>query len=131
MRLKKVGDWIQYVTESGPTFYYNDKNGEFQWVDPSREEAATSSESAGTSGDWKPYKDPQSGNIFWYNKVTGVSQWECPLETIPPELLLHNNQEDGDADGNASVNRSSNNNSPEKDYDYSAVEVGHEDELGI
>jgi hypothetical protein len=120
MRLKKVGDWIQYVTESGPTFYYNDKNGEFQWVDPATDNSSSSE--ASTSGDWKPYKDPQSGNVFWYNKVTKISQWECPLETIPPELLLNHDNE-----------RSSNNSSPEKEKqdDYSAVEVGHEDDLGI
>ena len=27
MRLKRVGDWIQYLTETGQTFYYNEKNG--------------------------------------------------------------------------------------------------------
>lgn len=38
MKLRKQGNWIEYVTEQGKTFYYNEKNGDFQWVppDPSR-----------------------------------------------------------------------------------------------
>lgn len=34
MKLRKHGDWIEYVTEKGKTFYYNEKNGDFQWVAP-------------------------------------------------------------------------------------------------
>jgi hypothetical protein len=34
MKLKRKGDWIEYVTEKGKTFYYNEKNGNFQWVTP-------------------------------------------------------------------------------------------------
>ncbi len=34
MRLTKVGDWIKYVTESGKTFYYNERSNDFQWDDP-------------------------------------------------------------------------------------------------
>ena len=34
MRLKRYGDWIEYVTESGRTFYYNDRDGSFQWERP-------------------------------------------------------------------------------------------------
>lgn len=119
MRLKKVGDWIAYVAEGGQTFYYNDKNGEFQWENPVTGAGAGSSSSssappaaaaaAGTSSsggevsadgagagaddatdhhqhhhrldssEWRPYKDPESGAIFWYNHVTNVSQWECPF----------------------------------------------------
>lgn len=34
MRIKRYGDWIEYVAESGKTFYYNDKDGSFQWEHP-------------------------------------------------------------------------------------------------
>jgi hypothetical protein len=34
MRLKREGDWIQYTTEGGKTFYYNEKTCSFQWEDP-------------------------------------------------------------------------------------------------
>ena len=35
MRLKRVGDWIMYVTpETGQSFFYNDRTKEFQWDDP-------------------------------------------------------------------------------------------------
>ena len=53
MRLKKIGDWIQYLTEGGQTFYYNDKTGEFQWISPETDPEGASKES---TSDWKPYK---------------------------------------------------------------------------
>jgi hypothetical protein len=34
MRMKRYGDWIEYVTEGGQVFYYNDKDGSFQWEHP-------------------------------------------------------------------------------------------------
>jgi len=35
MRLKQIStDWIQYVTEKGQLFYYNDADGSFQWENP-------------------------------------------------------------------------------------------------
>ena len=35
MRLKQIStDWIQYVTEKGRLFYYNDADGSFQWENP-------------------------------------------------------------------------------------------------
>ena len=131
MRLRKHGDWIEYITETSQTFFYNEKNGEFQWTAPpgvvprsaskadttpipathsitpaksKREQQGTPEHNLLTSQpeagvftpqmstektddgpvhtDWQPYKDPESGNIFWYNTVTQVSQWECPLENV-------------------------------------------------
>lgn len=81
MRLKRVGEWIQYSTEAGQTFYYNEKNGDFQWVNPEKKDEKSSSEmmEQAKEEEWVPYKDPDSGCIFWYNKRTNVSQWECPL----------------------------------------------------
>jgi hypothetical protein len=78
MRLKKVGDWIQYSLNAGQTFYYNDKNGDFQWINPEKEKAPSMMEQA-KEEEWVPYKDPDSGCIFWHNTSTNVSQWECPL----------------------------------------------------
>lgn len=88
MRLKKVGDWIQYCTESGQTFYYNDKNGDFQWITPekdrnSEDHQASEMMEQAKEEEWVPYKDPESGCIFWYNKRTKISQWECPI--APPQ----------------------------------------------
>ena len=35
MRIKRCcGDWIEYVTEAGLVFYYNDRDGSFQWEHP-------------------------------------------------------------------------------------------------
>jgi pyruvate/2-oxoglutarate dehydrogenase complex dihydrolipoamide acyltransferase (E2) component len=100
MRMKRYGDWIEYVTESGQTFYYNDKDGSFQWEHPLGQAYARPGAHPGpsrTSGDnsldasegiaaadahypWKAYLDPDSGSVFWYNELTHVSQWEMPAE---------------------------------------------------
>ena len=106
MRLKRVGDWIQYLTETGQTFYYNEKNGEFQWVDPAEGSSENdvlmkkknSHATVGNGGkglgrkmssklsfdmkSWKPYKDPETGGLFWYNSKTQISQWECPFDEM-------------------------------------------------
>jgi hypothetical protein len=120
MRLKRLGDWIQYCTEAGQTFYYNDKNGDFQWINPNNpqgqaEEAAPEMMEQAKEEEWVAYKDPDSGSVFWYNQRTHVSQWECPLE---PGSDGYIDQEDGGGDNS--------------DY-YAAdlVEVHHDDDLGI
>jgi hypothetical protein len=116
MRLKKVGDWIQYSTGAGRVFYYNEKNGDFKWVTPESEAEGSSSngassahptstaqaESAHHSGggsgaggsavdeelsNWRAYRDPNTGAIFWFNKVTHVSQWECPDAALESQQL--------------------------------------------
>jgi hypothetical protein len=77
MRLKKVGDWVKYKTETGQNFYYNEKNGEFQWENPQEFHVSSDSDEGANrqikkedSGVWKVYKDPETGNIFWYNSCT-------------------------------------------------------------
>lgn len=118
MRLKKHGDWIEYATGNGKPFFYNEKNGEFQWENPimaaaegrssknsndkkhsksaKERDLANVSKSTGSGADaasvpaaeqfhskagaWRPYKDPESGTLFWYNHETCISQWEEPAE---------------------------------------------------
>ena len=94
MRLKREGDWIEYTLPDGNVFYYNDKNNEFQWARPDQLPADLSSEERAeedgpvddkaanaATGDWTAFKDPSTGLVFWYNQVTGESQWEPPVET--------------------------------------------------
>ena len=134
MRMKRVGDWIHYITEGGQPFYYNDKSHEFQWdcpfaeafgiggggvpkqstmnlaaasmhkmppggksgdnaaantSNPTLADQGAKAEDSGTGnsmkGDWRPYKDPTTDGLFWYNHVTGVSQWECPYDAPAEE----------------------------------------------
>lgn len=87
MRLKREGDWIEYTLPDGNVFYYNDRNNEFQWERPDQlldtpgEEVLKDDTVAdATSGDWAAFKDPSTGLVFWYNQVTGESQWEPPEE---------------------------------------------------
>ena len=123
------------MTEGGQTFFYNDKNGEFQWSDPVVEDKNKSilqnnnnvvnttttvtnintNNSNNTTnkvnpelGDWRPYKDPETGSVFWYNIVTKISQWECPVS-------------------NPLANTTTNN----KDDDSEAIVVNNDDDLGI
>lgn len=93
MRLKREGDWIEYTLPDGNVFYYNDKNNEFQWERPDQLSAGPSSEERAEEespigdkaadaaiGDWTAFKDPSTGLVFWYNHVTGESQWEPPID---------------------------------------------------
>lgn len=70
MRLKRVGEWIQYRTDSGRTFYYNQSNGDFQWDSPNGDKNGQSK--APAESPWKPYMDESSGSVFWYNQLTQV-----------------------------------------------------------
>ena len=70
MRLKRVGEWIQYRTDSGRTFYYNQSSGDFQWDSPNG--ALNKQSKTPTESHWKPYMDESSGSVFWYNHLTQV-----------------------------------------------------------
>jgi hypothetical protein len=61
---------------------------------------------------WKPFKDPESGAIFWYNSITQVSQWECPFENLADDL-----KEDGAHH--------------DDDEEQDVVQIGDNDDLGI
>ena len=53
MRLKKVGEWIQYTGAMGRTFYFNEKTFEFQWERPEvlgEEEPSKAGSNGGGSG---------------------------------------------------------------------------------
>ena len=64
---------------------------------------------------WKPYKDPESGSIFWYNSVTQVSQWECPFDNLDDKAK--------DAQETVGVD--------DDDENEQVVQVGDDDDLGI
>lgn len=164
MRLKKIGDWIHYMSEGGQPFYYNEKNGEFQFESPfepgsgkltslrkgsggskrkdeqnpfsiSDDEMSAKSSSnsiqkqplnASVSDfsdlddkkNWKPYKDPDSGGLFWYNEITGVSQWECPFDNRGDHSDMY--------DANGELREGYDN-----DHDHDASVVLDNDDLGI
>ena len=121
MRLKKVGEWIQYRTSAGKTFYYNQDSGEFQWDSPDARASSSGSQhrtqiQTQSQSEWKPYLDEASGSVFWYNHTKQVSQWECPANLS--------------ADSEQDHSKSSKN---DKDYFYQddIFEVQNENELGI
>lgn len=92
MRLKREGDWVEYTLPDGNVFYYNDKSNEFQWQRPDQlssplskgDEDGLDDDGPATAGveagDWGAFKDPSTDLVFWYNHVTGESQWEPPDE---------------------------------------------------
>lgn len=114
MRLKKVGEWIQYRTSAGRTFYYNQDSGEFQWDSPNAEKPPTGSQhQSQTQSEWKPYLDEASGSVFWYNHITQVSQWECPANIVAGSGQDHSKSSKDDF------------------YHDDIFQVQHENELGI
>ncbi len=146
MRLKKQGEWIQYHTEKGKTFYYHETTGNFQWEDPAfhvpsflRRRTTTDDATGGvaaTAADvddrhhrnddeqqpWKGYTDPASGALFWYNHVTGQSQWDCPL------------LEEGDGGAAATTNTAAEQQHPLQEEDlgeHFQVVYDHENDLGL
>ena len=172
MRLKKIGDWIHYMSEGGQPFYYNEKNGEFQWESPFVAGGSTVNNNSNSNGnastlgaalskkkseenpfsvsdddmsaksssnsigkqphsasvpdiseldskkDWRPYKDPDSGGLFWYNEATGVSQWECPFDNQGDHSDMY------DANGELLEDH-------DNDHDHEASVVHDNDDLGI
>jgi hypothetical protein len=155
MRLKREGDWIQYRTEGGKTFYYNEKNCSFQWEDPFITQKAkskisvqpsSSNEDEGSNRfldnpqqqpqqerpqyreeqtEWAPYVDETTGHTFWYNHVTKVSQWENPFEALTYPSPA--NQQD--------YHNNHHGQSPSfdanKKEDFDAFPVFHDDDLGL
>jgi hypothetical protein len=66
MRLKQIStDWIQYVTEKGRLFYYNDADGSFQWENPllEHEHSHPSTTAAGKKDRKGESKKTSSGNM--------------------------------------------------------------------
>ncbi|GMH71380.1 hypothetical protein TrLO_g3872 [Triparma laevis f. longispina] len=50
MRIKKIGEWIQYTGGMGRTFYFNEKTYEFQWEKPEEVSAAGEGDGGGGGG---------------------------------------------------------------------------------
>ena len=99
MRLKRIGEWIQYCVDGGNVFFYNETTGEFQWERPI--ELANAGE--GGAGEleaspWCAYKDPATGMTFYHNATSGASQWERPEGFGAPD---HNDAGGGAAEVDA------------------------------
>ena len=103
MRLQKTGDWIKYRTEMHNIFYYNEENGNFQWIPP---EENTDKNNQGlilndpntmipndqstislTEDDWTEYKDSETGAVYWFNHKTNISQWDSPFMGSIPSTI--------------------------------------------
>lgn len=102
----KHGDWEKCTDpESGLVFYYNAVTGVSQWEEPpgwglgstmtgsvggfgaslrgpgTPSERGLKKENSKTTdkhGDWEKCTDQETGLLFYYNAVTGVSQWDPP-----------------------------------------------------
>ena len=73
MRIIEKGEWIKYYGGGAKSFYYNTQTGDFTNTEPI-EDTAYDKE----GHEWQTYKDESSGLYFYYNTVTGVSQWHKP-----------------------------------------------------
>ncbi len=101
---EKRADWHEHVDESGRTYWYNDKTGNSQWLQPhfmseEREvelHARDMEEKLANIPDgWEAQKDAK-GNIFYFCHATGESSWDKPVtEVLPPPPWEKNTHEDG------------------------------------
>ena len=53
-----------------------------QLEDKLKEVTARVAKTSDEASNWKPYKDPETDSIFWYNSVTLVSPWDCPAAVL-------------------------------------------------
>ena len=91
--------WRRFDDEDGNTFYYNIHTGESSWIVPQSEEekAETSIEETEKKNDaqnkdkepeWIPHVDDETGQTYYWNRITGESNWEIPQnETTGQDLL--------------------------------------------
>uniref|UniRef100_A0A8C8ST84 Rho GTPase activating protein 27 n=1 Tax=Pelusios castaneus TaxID=367368 RepID=A0A8C8ST84_9SAUR len=91
-----LADWESHVdTHSGQQFYYNSVTGETTWDSPFEQSqdgvspAPSHSPSVALSpmaAEWGQYMDDASGQVFFYNSVTGETSWDPPAELSSQEM---------------------------------------------
>ncbi|CAM4716293.1 unnamed protein product [Caretta caretta] len=89
-----LADWETHTdTGSGHLFYYNSVTGETTWDSPfgCPEDGVSPAPSPSPSlvpcpavAEWGQYVDDASGQVFFYNSVTGETSWEPPPATDEP-----------------------------------------------
>ncbi|XP_043392513.1 rho GTPase-activating protein 27 isoform X2 [Chelonia mydas] len=89
-----LADWETHTdTGSGHLFYYNSVTGETTWDSPfgCPEDGVSPAPSPSPSlvpcpavAEWDQYVDDASGQVFFYNSVTGETSWEPPPATDEP-----------------------------------------------
>ncbi|XP_074834962.1 rho GTPase-activating protein 27 isoform X2 [Carettochelys insculpta] len=89
-----LADWETHTDQgSGHLFYYNPLTGETTWDSPFERLADGVSPAPSPSpalapspaaAEWGQYVDEASGQVFFYNSVTGETSWEPPLAADEP-----------------------------------------------
>ena len=90
-----MDEWSAVVDDaSGQTYYFNGMSGESQWekpegwVDEETEDlpaAPPEEEQAPSLSQWSEVLDEGSGQTYYFNTITGESQWEKPDDFDGPE----------------------------------------------
>ena len=83
------GSWRRFDDEEGNTFYYNIHTGESSWVVPENDEETNIEVKEGDDvqnkdeggSEWIPCVDDETGQTYYWNRITGESNWEVPDET--------------------------------------------------
>jgi len=98
-----TSDWVECADEQGNKYFYDQITGATQWeLPPALSESTFSSaitaptssiSAAGGDGqivvadDWVECLD-EGGNTYYYNQVTGTTQWEDPSSSTPQASSL-------------------------------------------
>ena len=101
---EKRSDWHEQTDDSGRTYWYNDKTGKSQWLQPhfmseEREIELHANEReqklSNIPDGWEVQQD-EGGNIYYYCHATGESSWSKPVNSaLPPPPWEMNSHEDG------------------------------------
>ncbi|XP_067412380.1 rho GTPase-activating protein 27 isoform X2 [Emydura macquarii macquarii] len=89
-----LADWESHTdTQSGQLFYYNPVTGETTWDSPFEHPEDGVSPAPSRSplvalspavAEWDQYVDDASGQVFFYNSVTGETSWDPPPAADEP-----------------------------------------------
>ena len=85
-------EYEEHLDKKGTTYWYHVPTGESSWTRPKYPSEEELAEMAQTAADadpddvWEAVRDEATGQLFFYNVATGLSQWTPPP---PPAVVTY------------------------------------------